>query len=1032
MNESVINALIQLFALVAGVKEEPETDGGREIVKMYLRGHLSFNLVEKYLASYDVLLKKINTQKNNSKKNKKLAVNSVKILKIIREINVTLNRLEKVVVLYRMIEFINDDEMISAAELDLLVTLANSFTISQEEFRNILHFTTNSLEQVPNPENLIIIDQKTAPPPYIKNKDKYVQDANIDKKFVILYVKSIDGFIFKYCGSLQLRLIGRYIIPDRVYFFDRGSIIRGNGIEPIYETEMSNRFRLSTNKTKIRLVAKDIEFRYKNSHNGLKKVSLELKSGQFVGIMGGSGVGKSTFLNILTGKYPIDAGKITINGYDIHTDKKKLDGLIGYVPQDDLLIEELTVYQNLYYNAKLCFSTYSNQQLDQEVNKILKELGLFDSRNLKVGDPLNKFISGGQRKRLNIALELIRKPSILFVDEPTSGLSSFDSKNVMDLLKQQVLMGKLIVANIHQPSSDIYKLFDKIWILDKGGYPVYQGNPIDAITYFKEINNYINSAEIECPVCGNVNPEEALEIIEEKVVDEYGQYTEERITKPEEWYTLFKVNLEKRGKIKAVKKTKLPKTDFKVPNKFKQFKVFVLRDVLSKISDKQYLLLNLLEAPILALLLSFFSKKVNSQGEYVFAQNINIPIFFFMAVVVALFLGLSVSAEEIIKDRRILEREKFLNLSSFSYLKAKILVLFMLSAYQMLTFVLISESILEIRGMTFRFWLVLFSTATASNLLGLNISSAFKNVITIYILIPLILVPQMLLGGGMIKYEDIYPPLTNQQYVPMIGDLMISRWAYEAIVVEQYKNNEFEKNFFAIDKERREAQYISAYYIPELKMYAKKCQKNVLDGKNAKETKKILRILNNELDKLEKLAELKGFTFDYKEKLVYDQYDDEIAEELIYFLDVLKKSFIKRANLLTKKRDEKYNNLVKKYGKNTLIKLKKDNFNEKLSDFVLDRGRLKMFIIRREQIVRKKDPIFTETASRIGRAHFYASRKYLGNWKIPTFTFDVIVLWLFSGFFFVALYFDWLRRFVEYLGQHQILRAKYIKPFDKK
>ena len=123
-----------------------------------------------------------------------------------------------------------------------------------------------------------------------------------------------------------------------------------------------------------------------------------------------------------------------------------MDGIIGYIPQDDLLIEELTVQQNLLFNAKLCLDGYSSTEINDAVDKLLSELDLFDARDLKVGSPLNKYISGGQRKRLNIALELIREPQLLFVDEPTSGLSSTDSENVIALLKDQTLKGKLVLS----------------------------------------------------------------------------------------------------------------------------------------------------------------------------------------------------------------------------------------------------------------------------------------------------------------------------------------------------------------------------------------------------------------------------------------------------------------------------------------------------------------------------------------------------------------------------------------------------------
>ncbi|MBN2892041.1 MAG: ATP-binding cassette domain-containing protein [Bacteroidales bacterium] len=1017
MNESVLNALMQLFALVAGIKEEKQDlDASRQIVSMYLRSHLSQELTNKYLNFYDDFVNQFSGNADGSKKRKRLSASSVKILKISEKINVTLNRSEKLVVLFRVIEYVNDNGVINDAELDLVSTLADTFTIQSEEFENILKFTLGTFEQMPIPENLIVVDSSTEKPSFVLEESKHIFDQHIDKPFYILYLKSIETFVFKYTGNQQLRLTGRNISSNRLYVFDGGSIVRGSRIQPIYQTEISNRFRFADDKAKIRLVANQVEFKFKNSDNGLHKVSFELNSGQLVGIMGGSGVGKSTFLNILIGKYPVSSGEISINGYDIQADKEKLEGLIGYVPQDDLLIEELTVYQNLFYNAKLCFGSYTDEQIDTAVVKVLKELGLYETRALKVGNPLNKFISGGQRKRLNIALELIREPSIMFVDEPTSGLSSTDSEIVMDLLKHQALTGKLIVVNIHQPSSDIYKLFDRVWILDKGGFPIYQGNPIDAIAYFKEASSYADFAEIECPVCGTVHPEEVLDIVEEKMVDEFGKYTRERRTKPVEWYTLFRVNLEKRSRIKKVEISELPKTDFKIPSKFKQFLVFVTRDILSKFTDKQYLLLNLFEPPLLALILAFFSKKITDEGDYIFSQNINMPIFFFMAVVVALFLGLSVSAEEIIKDRRILEREKFLNLSRFSYLNSKVLILFLLSAYQMFSFIIVSQFILQIKGLTFQFWLALFSTAAAANIMGLNISSAFKNVVTIYILIPLILVPQMLLGGAMIKYEDIYPPLTSQKYVPVIGDIMFSRWAYEAIIVYQFEHNEFEKHFFDIDKEKSEALYISAYFIPELKIYVQKCEKGIEDPEYVEATKRYLQILHTELEKLQQLPEMDGITFQSIDKLSYEEFNSQISEELLNYLDILKKAFNKRSNELNSQRDEAYNKLVDELGQEKVIELKKQYHNEKISDFVLDKTQLKMLILEDEEIIRKKDPIFKDTDSKFGRSHFYAAKKYLGSADISTFTFNIIILWVFAFVLYITLYFEWFRKLIDYIS----------------
>ena len=167
------------------------------------------------------------------------------------------------------------------------------------------------------------------------------------------------------------------------------------------------------------------------------------------------------------------------------------------------MLEELTVRQNLYYNAKLCLDNNTEEQINKVVDEVLHDLDLYEIKDLKVGKPLNKVISGGQRKRVNIALELIREPSVLFVDEPTSGLSSVDSEMVMNLLREQVFKGKLVIVNIHQPSSNLYKMFDRIIFMDKGGYQIFYGNPSEAVVYFKTKSNHANANEDQCPKCGN-------------------------------------------------------------------------------------------------------------------------------------------------------------------------------------------------------------------------------------------------------------------------------------------------------------------------------------------------------------------------------------------------------------------------------------------------------------------------------------------------------------------------------------------------
>ncbi len=260
----------------------------------------------------------------------------------------------------------------------------------------------------------------------------------------------------------------------------------------------------------------------------------------------------------------------------------------------------------------------------------------------------------------------------------------------------------------------------------------------------------------------------------------------------------------------------MPENDYSIPGLFKQSGIFFIRDFLSKLADRQYILISILGAPLLALLLAYFTRDT-SGNAYNFSENENLPAYIFMCVITAFFMGLIISAEEIVKDRKILKRESFLNLSWFSYLNSKILLMFMISAIQTISFILIGNFILGIRGMTLTYWIVLFSTSCLANMIGLTISSAFNSVVTIYILIPFILIPQLLFSGVLVKYDNLHTTgRYTHEYVPLIGELMPARWSFEALAVEQFRNNRFERNIFNYDLEISQNEYYASYLIRAL------------------------------------------------------------------------------------------------------------------------------------------------------------------------------------------------------------------------
>ncbi len=624
---------------------------------------------------------------------------------------------------------------------------------------------------------------------------------------------------------------------------------------------------------------------------------------------------------------------------------------------------------------------------------------------------LNKKVSGGQRKRLNIGLELMREPIVLFVDEPTSGLSSFDSEKVMSLLRNQALLGKLVFAIIHQPSSDIIKMFDRLWILDKGGYMIYDGDPVEALVYFKTETSQANAAESECPNCGNVETDNILHIVEVKVIDNSGHPGKERQISPREWNEKYKKKMMPDLADKP-QRSVIPPSNFRVPRKSDQIRTFIKRNLTRKLADRQYMAINLLEAPLLAFILGYISK-FSENGFYTFANNKNYPVFLFMSVIVALFIGLTVSAEEIFRDRKILEREKFLNLSRLSYLISKINFLFTLSAIQSLSFILVSSLILEVRGMLFQQWIILFSTACFGNLLGLNISAGMRTAVSIYILIPLILVPQLLLGGAMIKFDDLHKSMSRKVYVPVVGDIMVTRWAYEAMSVEQFKSNKFEKPFFNYDMEIRQNDWYASFLLPTLKATIGEV---LAEGKNSEFRSYAsgnLRKISFHINELSAISGIKpGSWFN---NLSYDKFNEFTATEAKAFLDSLNLTFRANSRAVTNLRNSLYQQISSKMGEEQFIKQRENDYNENLANIVMNNMATSKIYDAGDRFIQKADPVFMRPGSRAGRAHFFAPYKQIGDLKIGTLLFNMIVIWIMVVLLFVTLYYNVLKRFIAFL-----------------
>lgn len=1023
MSEEILKALTQLFAIITK-QDGGVTEKEREFVINFFKQELDQDSVKEYVTLYDQFVGYNKEEKEDQKEEKKKKLtsvkDSVKTLAICKKINKTLTQKQKVVVLIKILELVGSDQNFTHQRMEIIDTISNVFNIGKEEYKLIEAFVLQKEKVQLDFDDILIA---SAEPPESQMAKNF--EVDITGTIIFMRVKSVDMYFVKYLGDEEIVLNGFIMKDNHVYLFSHGSTIKAPKGSALYYSELIRGFIADFHTSKVSFQALNIEFRFPNGDIGLRNVNISEGPGKLIGIMGASGAGKTTLLNVLAGLSKPSDGQILINGIDINSEKEKeqIKGIIGYISQDDLLIEELTVYENLYYNAKLCFGNLSEEALHEKVMEALNSLGLEQRKDLKVGSVLDKTISGGQRKRLNIALELIREPAVMFVDEPTSGLSSRDSENVIDLLKELSLKGKLIFVVIHQPSSDIYKMFDKMVIMDTGGYPVFYGHPVEAVTYFKKASNQVDKERGQCPVCGNVNPEQIFNIIDAKVVDEYGEFTNKRKVNPRQWHELFTENFQPE-KVEDVKE--VPESSLNLPTRLKQAIIFTKRDFLAKISNKQYMLINFLQAPLLAFILSFIIKYKSSpdHSEYVFRFNENFPVYIMMSIIVALFMGLTVSAEEIIRDRKILKRESFLNLSWNSYLTSKILILFSLSAIQTLTFVLIGNWILEVREFNFSFWLVLFTVSCSANIMGLNISSAFNSAVTVYILIPLLIIPQMVLSGLLFSFDKLNEIISTKGKVPLVADFMTSRWAYEAIAVKQFKSNPYEEPFYKFEQEERQADFKASYYSDKLIEKVEYLANNIGDAneENVFELQQTLVLIKNELRE-EPFKD--GLNLDLDKELTLNNFNQETANSLLQYLENLKKHYLDVFSLAVKKKEK----LVHFYETNQNLKYNLNEFknryyNEDLADLVRNINVKDRIIEYDGRLIQQIDPVFNDEIKPIHildyRSHFFAPRKHFLSIYIDTYIFDLLVIWLMSVLLYVALYFEWLKKLIASFSEFNL------------
>ncbi len=584
------------------------------------------------------------------------------------------------------------------------------------------------------------------------------------------------------------------------------------------------------------LELRDVTCLFGDSVTGLDGINFNLTRGDIVCVMGGSGSGKSTLLRAIAGRLPPSRGKILLNQQDLYENLEKFKRFIAFIPQDDAFDDHLTVEENLTYAAAIRSPHLGKGDRRRRVDSRLVELGLSERRDVTVGSVEKKTLSGGERKRLNIGLDMISSADIFLFDEPTSGLSSKDSEHVIEIIRG-ISHNKIVLVVIHQPSARLFHMFNKAVLLDRGGKLVFSGSPDEMMRYFTEAAVEENVSAHGVKSEGG-SPEFCFDILETPLHDlsgdvifeenANGQLLPARRFSPDFWRDRYETyRLTQEMKQVSLRKHSAPATatatqiiearrqpaprQVRWREEWLQFHVLLRRAFLSKLRNVASLLVTLLAPPVLALVVGwalYFTEE--NDRPYVFASAFHIPTYIFISLLVALFLALMNSVEDIIRDRTILQRERNLDVRVGYYVTAKFLTLCVFSALQCTLFILVGNAVLEIRGMFFQYFLWTFLTAVSGMSLGLLVSALVPNSKTGAMLVPLILIPQLIFGGALIKYEEMNrdPSILyafqrwfaakrqptdmegdKKLSVPVISRFVATHYSYEALVVAQAKLN---------------------------------------------------------------------------------------------------------------------------------------------------------------------------------------------------------------------------------------------------
>ncbi|MEA5576527.1 ATP-binding cassette domain-containing protein [Anabaena sp. UHCC 0451] len=626
-----------------------------------------------------------------------------------------------------------------------LLTNGVEVQISQNPHQliQIIYFNPATSQSITTPnKQSIYLKQKSVLIGRDSTANLYLDAPTISRRHATIDSDNQGRYILQDYSTNGVFVNGQQVIGKAI--LTNGSNIR---IGPYTLVLRDDNLEILDQGTHIRLEAHDLILET-NGKRRIDDLSFAIEPGQFIALVGGSGAGKSTLMRTLLGIEKTTQGIVYLNGEDLQKNFNLYRNQIGYVPQDDIIHRELKVAEVLTYAAKLRLPPDIN--LPQVVEQALAAIKMSHRRHALISD-----LSGGQRKRVSIGVELLADPRLFFLDEPTSGLDPGLDKQMMQLLKELAHQGGRTVILVTHATANITEC-DRIVFLGIGGKLCYFGTPQDALQFF-QVRDF---ADIY------IKLEDEQEAI--KCVNKYRQSN---------YYQKYIANQLNSG-IKPPSIAIPPKQ--KGSSFWQQWLLLTQRSGQLILRDKINLILALLTAPIGIILITLAMKDktpfvLGDESDPALASLALRVLFVFTCA--GLWVGFSSSLQEIVKESAIYLRERLVNLGLFAYLGSKITILSGLALAQTLLILIViiigfkspsPELIAWNLGLSITSFLTLF----ASFSLGLLVSAIVKNSSQANSALPLLILPQIIFSGVLFKTEGVVSKL--------ISWLTISRWSVGA------------------------------------------------------------------------------------------------------------------------------------------------------------------------------------------------------------------------------------------------------------